>query len=99
MVIVIVSLIPRPYGTLHLLYALMSEVVKDIMENHTEEETWSWVARDVLLDTWTTILMVYAFYWFNISIKILWPLICLKYLLPAYYFISGDWEMSLEDSY
>nr|XP_027104621.1 exportin-4-like isoform X1 [Coffea arabica] len=48
----------RPYGTLHLLYALMSEVVKDIMENHTEEETWSWVARDVLLDTWTTILML-----------------------------------------
>lgn len=48
----------RPYGTLHLLSALMSEVIKDIMENYTEEETWSWVARDVLLDTWTTILML-----------------------------------------
>ncbi|KAI5659953.1 hypothetical protein M9H77_28746 [Catharanthus roseus] len=46
----------RPYGTLHLLATLMSEVIKDLMENYTEEETWSWVARDVLLDTWTVLL-------------------------------------------
>ncbi|KAL0349232.1 UNVERIFIED_CONTAM: Exportin-4 [Sesamum angustifolium] len=47
----------RPYGTITLLSALMCEVIKDLMENHTEEETWSWVARDILLDTWTTLLM------------------------------------------
>ncbi|XP_018622121.1 uncharacterized protein [Nicotiana tomentosiformis] len=47
----------RPYGTLSLLSALMCEVIKDLMVNHTEEETWSWVARDILLDTWTTLLM------------------------------------------
>ncbi|KAL3520991.1 hypothetical protein ACH5RR_019140 [Cinchona calisaya] len=47
----------RPYGTLHFLSALMSEVIKDLTENDTEEETWSWVARDVLLDTWTIVLM------------------------------------------
>ncbi|XP_055828191.1 uncharacterized protein LOC129896345 isoform X2 [Solanum dulcamara] len=47
----------RPYGTLSLLSVLMCEVIKDLMANHTEEETWSWVARDILLDTWTTLLM------------------------------------------
>ncbi|CAI9091488.1 OLC1v1026537C1 [Oldenlandia corymbosa var. corymbosa] len=47
----------RPYGTLHLLYTLMAEVIKNLMANFTEEETWSWVARDILLDTWTTLLM------------------------------------------
>ncbi|CAN4115669.1 unnamed protein product [Withania somnifera] len=47
----------RPYGTLSLLSALMCEVVKDLIANHTEEETWSWVARSILLDTWATLLM------------------------------------------
>ncbi|KAK6145319.1 hypothetical protein DH2020_022139 [Rehmannia glutinosa] len=47
----------RPYGTLTLLSALMCEVSKDLMENRTDDETWSWVARDILLDTWTTLLM------------------------------------------
>ncbi|XP_059282378.1 uncharacterized protein LOC132036141 isoform X2 [Lycium ferocissimum] len=47
----------RPYGTLSLLSTLTCEVIKDLMANHTEEETWSWVARDILLDTWTTLLM------------------------------------------
>ncbi|KAI3470688.1 hypothetical protein Pfo_027351 [Paulownia fortunei] len=47
----------RPYGTLTLLSALMCEVSKDLMDNRTEEETWSWVARDILLDTWTALLM------------------------------------------
>lgn len=47
----------RLYGTLNLLSAMMSEVVKDLMANYTEEETWSWVARDILLDTWTTLLV------------------------------------------
>ncbi|XP_051116281.1 uncharacterized protein LOC127241331 isoform X2 [Andrographis paniculata] len=46
----------RPYGTIALLSALMCEVIKDLMQNHTEEETWSWVARDILLDTWITLL-------------------------------------------
>ncbi|GER48788.1 exportin-4 [Striga asiatica] len=50
----------RPYGLLTLLSALMCEVFKDLMENRTEEETWSWVARDILLDTWTSLLVVYA---------------------------------------
>lgn len=50
---------PRPYGTLSLLSALMCEAIKDLVENFTEEETWSWVARDILLDSWTTLLMVF----------------------------------------
>ncbi|GFP96740.1 exportin-4 [Phtheirospermum japonicum] len=47
----------RPYGMLTLLSALMCEVSKDLMENRAEEETWSWVARDILLDTWTSLLV------------------------------------------
>ncbi|KAG8390023.1 hypothetical protein BUALT_Bualt01G0040100 [Buddleja alternifolia] len=46
----------RPYGTVSLLSALMCEVIKDLMANRTDEETWSWVARDILLDTWTALL-------------------------------------------
>ncbi|EPS69621.1 hypothetical protein M569_05144, partial [Genlisea aurea] len=46
----------RPYGTLTLLSAVMHEVMNDLMENNAEEETWSWEARDILLDTWTTLL-------------------------------------------
>ncbi|KAK7337953.1 hypothetical protein VNO77_18547 [Canavalia gladiata] len=47
----------RPIGTLTFLSMLMSEVIKVLMTSNTEEETWSWEARDVLLDTWTAILM------------------------------------------
>lgn len=66
----------RPYGTLTLLSALMREVYKDLMENQTEEETWSWVARDILLDTWTALLQVMQF-----SLA----LVCaLLYLIPTY---------------
>ncbi|KAI8023691.1 hypothetical protein LOK49_LG03G00345 [Camellia lanceoleosa] len=46
-----------PFGTISLLSALMCEVVKVLMTNYTEEETWSWVARDILLDTWTALLV------------------------------------------
>ncbi|KAJ8760582.1 hypothetical protein K2173_015249 [Erythroxylum novogranatense] len=46
----------RPFGTLSLLSSLMCEVVKLLMNNTTEEETWSWEARDILLDTWTALL-------------------------------------------
>nr|XP_043632793.1 exportin-4 isoform X2 [Erigeron canadensis] len=46
----------RPFGTLSLLSALMCEVIKDLMTKDLEEEPWSWVARDILLDTWTTLL-------------------------------------------
>ncbi|XP_014491561.1 exportin-4 isoform X1 [Vigna radiata var. radiata] len=46
----------RPMGTLTFLSMLMSEVIKVLMTSNTEEETWSWEARDVLLDTWTAIL-------------------------------------------
>ncbi|GAB4836093.1 hypothetical protein Ancab_001010 [Ancistrocladus abbreviatus] len=46
-----------PFGTISLLSALMSEVVKSLMAKNSEEETWSWVARDILLDTWTALLM------------------------------------------
>ncbi|XP_021742132.1 exportin-4-like isoform X2 [Chenopodium quinoa] len=45
-----------PFGTINLLSGLMSEVVKVLMATGTDEETWSWVARDILLDTWTAIL-------------------------------------------
>ncbi|KAH9698833.1 exportin-4 protein [Citrus sinensis] len=47
----------RPFGTLTLLSNLMCEVVKVLMMNNTEEGTWSWEARDILLDTWTTLLV------------------------------------------
>ncbi|KAI4350108.1 hypothetical protein L6164_010625 [Bauhinia variegata] len=47
----------RPFGTLTFLSLLMSEVIKVLMTNNTEEETWSWVARDILLDTWSALLM------------------------------------------
>lgn len=47
----------RPFGTLSLLSALMGEVVRDLMVNSTEEETWSYEARDILLDTWTALLV------------------------------------------
>ncbi|CAD5322057.1 unnamed protein product [Arabidopsis thaliana] len=46
----------RPFGTLTLLSMLMGEVVKVLMANSTDEETWSYEARDILLDTWTTLL-------------------------------------------
>uniref|UniRef100_A0A803N5Q3 Exportin-4 n=1 Tax=Chenopodium quinoa TaxID=63459 RepID=A0A803N5Q3_CHEQI len=45
-----------PFGTINLLSGLMSEVVKVLMSTGTDEETWGWVARDILLDTWTAIL-------------------------------------------
>nr|KJB26593.1 hypothetical protein B456_004G249100 [Gossypium raimondii] len=47
----------RPYGTFTLLSTLMCEVVKVLMTNNTDEETWSWEARDLLLDTWTILLV------------------------------------------
>ncbi|XP_057439544.1 uncharacterized protein LOC130731317 isoform X2 [Lotus japonicus] len=47
----------RPIGTLTFLSMLMSEVIKVLMTNNTEEESWSYEARDVLLDTWTALLM------------------------------------------
>ncbi|XVF06407.1 hypothetical protein REPUB_Repub06bG0046100 [Reevesia pubescens] len=46
----------RPFGTLTFLSTLMCEVVKVLMTNNTDEETWSWEARDILLDTWTILL-------------------------------------------
>jgi len=46
-------------GTLTFLSMLMSEVIKVLMTGNAEEETWSWEARDVLLDTWTAILTVF----------------------------------------
>ncbi|XP_074292806.1 uncharacterized protein LOC141619685 isoform X2 [Silene latifolia] len=45
-----------PFGTITLLSGLMSEVVKALMATETDEETWSWVARDILLDTWAALL-------------------------------------------
>ncbi|XP_044482396.1 exportin-4 isoform X2 [Mangifera indica] len=47
----------RPFGTLTLLSTLMCEVIKNLMLNSSDEETWSWEARDILLDTWTTLLV------------------------------------------
>ncbi|KAF7805232.1 exportin-4 isoform X1 [Senna tora] len=47
----------RPFSTITFLSMLMSEVIKILMTNNTEEETWSWEARDILLDTWTALLM------------------------------------------
>ncbi|KAJ4834159.1 hypothetical protein Tsubulata_008143 [Turnera subulata] len=46
----------RPFGTISFLSSLMCEVVK-VLGNNTDEETWSWEARDILLDTWTTLLL------------------------------------------
>ncbi|KAF3452354.1 hypothetical protein FNV43_RR02787 [Rhamnella rubrinervis] len=47
----------RPFGALTLLSTLMCEVVKILMTNNSEEEAWSWEARDILLDAWTAILV------------------------------------------
>ncbi|CAL1382927.1 unnamed protein product [Linum trigynum] len=47
----------RPFGTLTLLSNLMSEVIKVQMTKRSDDETWSWEARDILLDTWTALLM------------------------------------------
>ncbi|GMY20514.1 exportin-4 isoform X2 [Fagus crenata] len=47
----------RPFGTLTLLSTLMCGVVKVLMSKYPEEETWSWEARDILLDTWTALLV------------------------------------------
>ncbi|WCJ43784.1 Exportin-4 [Euphorbia peplus] len=47
----------RPFGTLTLLSTLMCEVIKVLITNNTDEETWSWEARDILLDIWTTLLV------------------------------------------
>jgi len=52
------ALMFRPFGTLTLLSTLMCEVVKVLMSTYPEEETWSWEARDILLDTWTALLVV-----------------------------------------
>lgn len=46
-----------PFGTIALLSSLMSEVIKVLMSTGTDEETWSWAARDILLDTWTALLV------------------------------------------
>ncbi|XP_026401021.1 exportin-4-like [Papaver somniferum] len=46
----------RPYGTLSLLSSLTCEVFKARITSDTDDETWSWVARDILLDTWTALL-------------------------------------------
>ncbi|KAK9137879.1 hypothetical protein Sjap_008473 [Stephania japonica] len=45
-----------PFGTLSLLSSLTCEVVQARATSNTTEETWSWVARDILLDTWTALL-------------------------------------------
>ncbi|KAF8017869.1 hypothetical protein BT93_H2928 [Corymbia citriodora subsp. variegata] len=47
----------RPFGTFTLLSTLMCEVIKVLMTKGPDEETWSWEARDILLDTWTALLM------------------------------------------
>ncbi|CAL5194582.1 unnamed protein product [Lathyrus oleraceus] len=47
----------RAIGTLTFLSMWMSEVIKVLVTSNTEEETWSWEARDILLDTWTALLM------------------------------------------
>lgn len=47
----------RPFGTLQLLSSLMGEVIKVLMTHNSDEETWSWQARDILLDSWTVLLI------------------------------------------
>ncbi|KAK9140443.1 hypothetical protein Scep_010124 [Stephania cephalantha] len=45
-----------PFGTLSLLSSLTCEVVQARATSDTTEETWSWIARDILLDTWIVLL-------------------------------------------
>lgn len=52
----------RPYGTLHLLSFLTSEVVKADVVRNDEEETWPSEVLDILLETWSVILGVCADY-------------------------------------
>lgn len=58
----------RPYGTLTFLCVLMSDVIKNLMTNNSEEETWSWEARDILLDTWTALLVVNVVFYAQLCI-------------------------------
>ncbi|XP_038877264.1 exportin-4 [Benincasa hispida] len=44
-------------STLQLLSSLVGEVVKVLMTHNSDEETWSWQARDILLDSWTALLI------------------------------------------
>lgn len=57
-ILFLICLMFRPFGTLGLLSGLMCEVFKDLITKDLEDEPWSWVARDILLDTWTTLLTV-----------------------------------------
>ncbi|XP_020678770.1 exportin-4 [Dendrobium catenatum] len=45
----------RPFGTIHFLSILTSDVVKTDLVNHDEEETWTAEALDILLETWNVI--------------------------------------------
>lgn len=72
----------RPFGTLTLLSTLMCEVIRVLVISNAEEETWSWEARDILLDTWTALLVVYVFKSAVINIcsfrKLCFHTICVK---------------------
>lgn len=46
------------FGIIVLLFVLMSEVFKVFMINNIDEEIWSWVVRDILLDIWIVFLAV-----------------------------------------
>ncbi|XP_073000684.1 uncharacterized protein [Typha latifolia] len=46
----------RPYGTIHLLSTLTSEVVKALTVSRDEEGTWASEALDILLETWSVVL-------------------------------------------
>ncbi|XP_020582079.1 exportin-4-like [Phalaenopsis equestris] len=45
----------RPFGTIHFLSILTSNVIKADVVNHDEEETWTSEALDILLETWNVI--------------------------------------------
>lgn len=57
----------RPFGALTFLSTLTCEVIKTLMNNN-DKETWSWEARDILLDAWTALLTVYVLmHWMLLS--------------------------------
>ncbi|KAK8956358.1 hypothetical protein KSP40_PGU008631 [Platanthera guangdongensis] len=45
----------RPFGTIHFMSILTSDVIKAYVVNHDEKESWMEEALDVLLETWTVI--------------------------------------------
>lgn len=70
----------------------MGEVVKVLLANSNDKETWSYEARDILLDTWTTLLAVSTikiFFFLKLHISItLFMVVYMKLCGHIWFFLS-----------